>query len=201
MKKKTRIVLIIITVAVILTAFVGGQAYAKYMSKVTGNGVAEIACWNFKVNENEETIQTISLNSTINNLTLAKGKVAPGTSGEFQIKVDATGSDTEVFFNVDFPNETRKPKNLRFIYNGEIYNSLAYLKNAVGGCIYATDENKQRTITLGWEWPYETGTTDEEKQKNNLLDTKDAKEINDYTFDIVVTGTQLRPEAPGVPKV
>ena len=27
---------------------------AKYMSKVTGNGVGEIAQWRFKVNENEE---------------------------------------------------------------------------------------------------------------------------------------------------
>lgn len=201
MKRKTKIVLIIITLAVILAAFVGGQVYAKYMSRVTGNGVAEIACWNFKVNENEETMQTISLNSTINNITLAQGKVAPGTLGEFQIKIDATGSDAEIYYNVDFANETRKPNNLRFIYNGEIYNSLANLKNVIAGTIFANDENKQRTITLGWEWPYETGTTDEEKQRNNILDTQDAKEIQDYTFDIIVTGTQDRPEAPGVPKV
>ena len=52
LKKKTKIVLIIIAVAVILVSFIGGQAYAKYMSKVTGNGTAEIASWKFKVNEN-----------------------------------------------------------------------------------------------------------------------------------------------------
>ena len=102
---------------------------------------------------------------------------------------------------MDFANETRKPNNLIFIYNGERYKSLAYLKNNIIGTIYAIGENKQKTITLGWEWPNETGTTDEEKQKNNLLDTKDAKEIKNYTFDIIVTGTQCRPDAPGVPKV
>ena len=59
------------------------------MSKVTGNGTAEIASWKFKVNENEEKMQTISLSSTINNFTLANGKIAPGTSGSFQIKLDA----------------------------------------------------------------------------------------------------------------
>ena len=54
LKKKTKIVLIVIVIAVILVSFIGGQAYAKYMSKVTGNGVGEIAQWRFKVNENEE---------------------------------------------------------------------------------------------------------------------------------------------------
>ena len=54
LKKKTKIVLIVIVIAVILVSFIGGQAYAKYMSKVTGNGVGKIAQWRFKVNENEE---------------------------------------------------------------------------------------------------------------------------------------------------
>lgn len=194
MKKKTKIVLIIVTIAVILVSFIGGQAYAKYMSKVTGNGVAEIASWKFKVNENEEIMQNISLNSTINNITLANGKIAPGTSGEFQIKLDATGSDVQIFYTINFANETAKPTNLKFIYNGQTYNSLGYLQNTILGTIYAIDQDKQKTITIGWEWPYETGTTDEERQENNILDTKESKEIRDYTFDVIVTGTQGRPQ-------
>lgn len=194
MKKKTKIVLIVITIAIILVSFIGGQAYAKYMSKVTGNGVAEIASWKFKVNENEETMQTISLGSTINNITLANGKVAPGTSGEFQIKLDSTGSDVGVMYAINFVNETAKPSNLKFIYNGQTYESLGYLQNMIVGSLFANAENKEETITIRWEWPFETGTTDEEKARNNELDTKEAKQISNYTFDVIVTGTQINPQ-------
>ena len=109
MKKKTKIVLIIVAIVAILVSFIGGQAYAKYMSKVTGNAVGEVAQWRFKVNENEETMQTISLNSTIYNFTLANGKIAPGTAGSFEINLDATGSEVGVFYVVRFENETAKP--------------------------------------------------------------------------------------------
>lgn len=194
MKKKTKIVLLIIAIMVILVSFIGGQAYAKYMSRVTGNGVAEIACWNFKVNENEEKMQTISLDSTIHNITLANGKVAPGTSGEFQIKIDATGSDVEIFYTVNFANETKKPTNLKFIYRDKRYNSLLELRNEILGTIYAIGDDRQKIITIGWDWPYETGITDEEKEKNNIIDTKEAKEISNYTFDIIVDGKQCNPQ-------
>ena len=74
-------------------AFLGGGAYAKYMSKVSGNGIAEVANWSFKVNESSEQIQSISLKSTANNSKLLDNKIAPGTEGNFQVKLDATGSE------------------------------------------------------------------------------------------------------------
>lgn len=55
-------------------------------------------------------------------------------------------------------------------------------------------QEKTKTITVGWKWDYETGSTKEEIEKNNKIDTEEAKYINDYTFDIVVTGTQVRPQ-------
>ena len=59
LKKSKKIVLIIIALAIIGLAFLGGHAYAKYMSRVTGKGTADIASWNFKVKENEEKMQTM----------------------------------------------------------------------------------------------------------------------------------------------
>ena len=53
-KKKVLIVLAIL--AVILLAFIGGQAYAKYVSEVRGEGIAEVATWSFKVNGQEEQV-------------------------------------------------------------------------------------------------------------------------------------------------
>ncbi len=194
MKKSKKIILVVVAIVAILVSFLGGQAYAKYMSKVTGNGTAEIASWKFKVNENEEKMQTISLSSTINNLTLANRKVAPGTSGSFQINLDSTDADVGVMYTINFENETQKPTNLKFEYLGETYDSLGYLRNVILGTIFADAEDKTKTITIGWKWDYETGSTKEEIEKNNKIDTEESKYINDYTFDIVVTGTQVRPQ-------
>ena len=56
LKKSKKIVFIVVAIMAILMSFVGGQVYAKYMSKITGNGTADIASWSFKVNEKDEKI-------------------------------------------------------------------------------------------------------------------------------------------------
>lgn len=192
LKKKTKIVLIVIVIAVILVSFIGGQAYAKYMSKVTGNGVGEIAQWRFKVNENEEKMQTISLNSTIYNFTLANGRIAPGTAGSFEINIDGSGSGVAIFYTVNFQNETEKPKNLKFKYDGKEFESIELLNHWIVGTIHGDTDAQQRSFTIEWEWPYETGNTLEEIAENDERDTIDAKNISDYRFDVVVTGTQVQ---------
>ena len=194
LKKKTKIVLIVIVIAVILVSFIGGQAYAKYMSKVTGNGVGEIAQWRFKVNENEEKMQTISLNSTIYNFTLANGRIAPGTAGSFEIKIGGSGSGVAIFYTVNFQNETEKPKNLKFKYDGKEFESIELLNHWIVGTIHGDTDAQQRSFIIEWEWPYETGNTPEEIAENDERDTIDAKNISDYRFDVVVTGTQVQPQ-------
>ena len=194
LKKKTKIVLIVIVIAVILVSFIGGQAYAKYMSKVTGNGVGEIAQWRFKVNENEEKMQTISLNSTIYNFTLANGRIAPGTAGSFEINIDGSGSGVAIFYTVNFQNETEKPKNLKFKYDGKEFESIELLNHWIVGTIHGDTDAQQRSFIIEWDWPYETGNTPEEIAENDERDTIDAKNISDYRFDVVVTGTQVQPQ-------
>lgn len=194
LKKKTKIVLIVIVIAVILVSFIGGQAYAKYMSKVTGNGVGEIAQWRFKVNENEEKMQTISLNSTIYNFTLANGRIAPGTAGSFEINIDGSGAGVAIFYTVNFQNETEKPKNLKFKYDGKEFEGIELLNHWIVGTIHGDTDAQQRSFIIEWEWPYETGNTPEEIAENDERDTIDAKNISDYRFDVVVTGTQVQPQ-------
>ncbi len=194
LKKKTKIVLIVIVIAIILVSFIGGQAYAKYMSKVTGNGVGEIAQWRFKVNENEEKMQTISLNSTIYNFTLANGRIAPGTAGSFEINIDGSGAGVAIFYTVNFQNETEKPKNLKFKYDGKEFESIELLNHWIVGTIHGDTDAQQRSFIIEWEWPYETGNTPEEIAENDERDTIDAKNISDYRFDVVVTGTQVQPQ-------
>ena len=193
LKKSRKIILAVIALAIILMSFVGGQVYAKYMSKVEGHGTAEVANWNFKVNEKEEQLQAISLNSTINNKTVSNNKIAPGTQGSFQIKLDATGAEVGIDYIVRFENESNKPTNLKFKYENKEYKSLTELQNDLSGTINANDAEKTKIITIDWVWPYETGTTAEQILANDKIDTQNAKSIRNYTFNIIVTGTQVNP--------
>lgn len=195
MKKSKKIVLIIIALVVIGLAFLGGHAYAKYMSRIEGFGAAEVANWSFKANGNTERLQTISLKSTVDNTKVISNKLAPGTSGIFEIKLDATRADVGVNYMVRFINESRKPTNLKFSYNGETYNNLTDLGAAINGTINANDEDKTKTIQVDWNWEYQTGTTAEEIAANDMIDTQESKVIGNYNFDVVVTGTQVNPEA------
>ena len=49
MSKKKKVIIVSSILIIMLLAFIGGQAYAKYISQVRGNGIAEIATWSFKV--------------------------------------------------------------------------------------------------------------------------------------------------------
>ena len=191
-KKKALIVLAIL--AVILLAFLGGQAYAKYVSQVKGQGIAEVATWDFKVNGQSEQVEEIRLASTYDNQTLVDNKIAPGTSGSFNIIVDASGSEVGINYNIDFTEEENKPQNLKFIYEDREYNSIEDLENNLSGVINADDEEKTKTLNIQWKWDYETGKTEEEINKNDIVDTQDSQSIENYTFKVIVTGTQVQPQ-------
>lgn len=194
LKRRKRIVLLVIAIIAILVSFIGGQSYAKYMSKITGQGTADIASWKFKVNEKEEQIQTIYLKSKVNNETLTSNKIAPGTEGDFQIKIDATGSEVGINYSIRFENESQKPTNLKFTYDGKVYNSLSDLQHDLIGVINSNDEEKVKILTITWEWKYETGNTDQEKAVNDIIDTQEAKIISNYSFDVIISGIQVMPQ-------
>ena len=195
MTKKRKVLIVLTILAVILLAFLGGQAYAKYVSEVRGEGVAEVATWNFKVNGQSEQVEEIKLASTCNNETLVDNKIAPGTSGSFDIIVDATGSEVGINYKITFTEEENKPQNLKFTYDDVEYNSIEELESNLSGTIDANAENKTRTLNIKWEWPYEIGESPEEIESNDLVDTQDAQRISNYTFNVIVTGTQIEPQA------
>ena len=194
MKKKKMALLVICVLLAIILSFMIGKTFSKYISEVKGTGTAEIANWVFKVNGKEDSIQNVNLLSTYNNETLINNKVAPGTSGSFDIIVDATGSDVGVEYAIQFLNESEKPQNLVFTYDDNQYATIQELEKDLSGTINANDENKTRTITIDWEWQYETGENENEIHQNDIIDTNNAKQLENYTFDIYVTGTQVMPQ-------
>lgn len=177
-----------------IVAFIGGQNYSKYVTKVSGDGMAEIATWNFQVNGQKKEIQTIPLVSTCNNDTLANDKIAPGTSGCFNIMVDATGSEVGINYYITFVNESTKPSNLKFIYDNQEYSNISELETILSGTISANDKNKTRLFTIDWQWPYETGNSESEIADNDKIDTQNAEDIRTYTFSAIVSGTQVVPK-------
>ncbi len=76
---------------------------------------------------------------------------------------------------------------------GQEYDSIEDLENSLSGTIPANDSNKTRTLTINWEWKYETGE-EMEIAANDKIDTKEAQEITTYTFDVIVSGTQVEPQ-------
>lgn len=194
MTKKKKILVMLAIISAIIISFIGGHSYAKYVSEIKGHGVAEIAKWSFRVNGREEQIQTIQLVDTCDNKTLINNKIAPGTSGSFNIVIDATGSDVGVNYSVKIANEQNKPNNLKFIYENAEYDNITELAKAITGVINANDQTKEKTFKIDWKWNYETGNNDTEIARNDTIDTNDSTLIENYTFDVIISGVQVMPQ-------
>lgn len=186
-KKSKKIIVLLSAILIILALCSGGYTYAKYKSTVKGDGVLDVAKWSFKVGGKTDRIETITLKDTVDVKKLVNGKVAPGTSGTINIEVDATGAEVGVDYVVKFLNEQNKPTNLIFMYNNQKYKTLQELNEVIKGTINADENIKKKTVTVTWEWPYES-TSD--IAKSDEVDTKCGIANLNYTFDIQVTGIQ-----------
>lgn len=188
-KKGATIAIVLVSVATI--GILGGSTYSKYFQRIDGEGSATIARWSFKANEQTQKIANIKLTNTYNENKLLKNTIAPGTSGSFDIVLDATGADVAIDYAVTFDNLQNKPQNLKFTYNGTTANSLEGLENVLKGRIGLND-SRTKTLTINWDWQYETGNSADAIALNDERDTQDAGKT--FTFDVKITGTQVNPK-------
>ena len=175
---------------IVTGVILGGVTYSKYITKIDGTGNATIARWSFKANNETETMANIKLSNTYDEEKILKNTIAPGTSGSFDINLDATGADVAIDYKVEFDNLVNKPKNIKFTYEGKTVSSLKELEDVLQGRINL-DDARTKILTINWEWPYTTGITENEIATNDRIDTGDAAKT--FTFDIKVTGTQVNP--------
>lgn len=189
-----KIVVYSLAMLLLLMCFIGGKTFSKYVMQIQGRGIIDVAKWNFLVNGQSSQMTNISLAQTCTPSTLKENCIAPGTQGSFQIVINAEGCQTGVDYTVKFENELGKPTNLKFIYEDGLYNSLKELESQLRGQIAADQEEKIKTYMISWLWNYETGATPEEIKQNDEIDTQEAKHIQNYTFDVVVTGIQQKPK-------
>ena len=197
MTKKKKIIIAVLFLALLIVCAIIGikQSYAKSTTQVKGNGIAMVSKWDFKVNGEQTQMKSVSLNSTNRQATIADGKIAPGTSGFFEIIVDSSEAETGISYETKFLNETKKPTNLIFKCGNIKSKNLKDLEQVLKGNIEVQNEDRIKIFTVEWEWPYETGNTQAEINNNDQIDTREGKELTNYTFDISVTGTQMTPES------
>lgn len=195
MSKQKKITKIVVAAILLLVIILLGYTFAKYTKSYTIPTSSTVAKWNFQGevfnSKNSSSITTISLADTIKNSTIKENRIAPGTNGDFTIVVDATGSEVDLDYKVELLEETNKPQNLKFSYNGNIYNSLSELissEEIFEGKISYEDENMKKEILVEWEWPYESYD-----EKGNILDDIDmlnGENITNYEFTLKINGTQ-----------
>ena len=189
-RRKKLITYLIISILIIISFFIG-NIFARYITRLRGKGIAKIATWNFRVNGTREEVQNIELFSKNDRKSEEENKMAPGTQGDFEIIIDAKDSEVEISYNIEFLNETEKPRNLKFIYEGKEYKSILELNGKMNGIIKKNEKEKVKRMNIKWEWKYQTGDNEEEIQKNDLIDTEDVMKLKEYNFEVIVTGRQV----------
>lgn len=132
----------------------------------------------FDVQYQKTKINALNLTETVDNKTLVYEKIAPGTSGGFEIVLNA---NKDMNYQIAFESENEKPTNLQFytLADNKRYMTLEELGENLAGTILAHEE---KTITVYWEWKYETS------QEQNKQDTVEAKKMREYYFLIYVQG-------------
>lgn len=183
-KKKSyasRLGILALVLALTSTCLLGGTM-AKYATEVTGTGSATVAKWSFKVNGSDSTTMTaVDLAKTAYK-NVASGKIAPGTQGSFDIKIDASGSDVAVDYAIAFSNVQHKPAALKFYSDANHTTEITDLANhdSLKGTIAVGAA--ELTQTIYWAWVDDAAN-----------DTATGKAAQDVSFDIKVSGAQQTP--------
>ena len=196
---KNRTIRIMIIAMLVVISFFSGDTFGKYISSIKKATIMQVATWNvnndFLVNGISSTSEKIILSKSYDNTTLVDGKIAPGTSGKFTIKIDATGTDTGVEYGINFSDiSSDLPENLLFIHNGVTYSNLQTLSNELSsGTIPANSANKVKIMDIIWSWPYETLDSLKNSTVGDTKDTTAGTTISSVSFNINIICKQVSP--------
>lgn len=109
MLKKFKILLVIASLATTLSLM--SNTYSRYVASSTGNVEVEFAKWQILVNETDistNSASNITFEPTIEeNANVAKDKLAPSSTGYFDIEIDPSNVDVSFKYsiNLDIDNE------------------------------------------------------------------------------------------------
>lgn len=191
-KKKKRIGILVLFICIILICMFYSMRYiflqedliffqmfhSIIKSEKNSNNQKESEEIEFLVEYNHTKFKSLNLMETVHNKTLIYEKIAPGTSGNFNIVLK---SKQNMQYMVQFESKNQKPSNLQFSITekGKKQDSLEKLNEMLRGTIL---ENQEKVMNIYWEWKYEGNRED------NAQDTMEAKKIREYHFLIYVQG-------------
>lgn len=144
--------------------------------KLNLNNSKEYPIYEFNVSYKKTKLEGINLLDTIDNKTLVKEKVAPGTKGNFTIRIK---SNEDINYEILFNSLNEKPKNLIFKYKNIKYQKLEDLQKDLKGKIV---KKETIDINISWEWEYKINN------KEDIQDTKDGEKLKNYNFTIETIG-------------
>ena len=187
MKKNRILIAGVITafVALITLSLVSGT-WAKYTSSVVGSDTARVAKWSFNYNGaalNSETITIDLFKDNYDGTVVAANKVvAPGTKGQTKFELKNMG---EVKANAQIVLEITNLNGIPLTYKVD-----GVAQEVTGGKIVIDAVElgigaEAKTITLSWEWPFETKDTG----GNIIGDTTDTNLGKEGTSTVTVKAT------------
>lgn len=163
-----------------LKLFSNGETLSKGITNSKSQKI-----YNFKIDYKNLDFKSIDLADTIDKTTLVYEKIAPGTSGSFNIVLN---SNQNLKYKIEFNSMNEKPYNLKFevLKNEELLleaNTLEELSEKLTG-----DINKDEKIDfkINWYWNYEGDT-----EISDIQDTKDAENIKKYQFNLYALGEEI----------
>lgn len=139
----------------------------------------------FKVSFKSIDIKQIDLIKTVNKNTYVNEKIAPGTSGSFNILLEANKNSK---YKINFISVNEKPQNLHFKAlkdEEEIVkaDTLEKLSEKLEGNINKKESIK---IEIQWYWDFENNKTN-----SDIQDTEDSKKIKRYQFNLYALGEEI----------
>ena len=137
--KKNAVLVFVLLLLVAVTAMMVASTYSKYTAEVTGSGTVTVAKWAFKTDNPTQTF-TVNLDTTAHASTLVANKIAPGTSGSFDLKLVNTNSEVGVNFTVKLGTPTGNlPQNLKFYKDSSHTTEITTGSTEITGQIVAGD--------------------------------------------------------------
>ena len=177
MKKKNDIVFLVvfITVVGITLLYLFQTSYAKYRRNVDTSIQGRIASWDIKVNNESiltETTLTNEITPTIDtNQYVKSGTIAPGSTGYFDITIDATNVDVDFTYTLIGEVDESTPLSDLILTGYKINDGTLNTYNTSTGIVGDIPMNTSQTsIRVFFKW-----NDDATNNMNNQEDTEYAQ--------------------------
>lgn len=143
--------------------------------------------YKFNVDYKDMKLKSINLLDSADKTTFVYEKIAPGSKGEFERELN---SNQNLKYRIEFKSNNAKPQNLNFkVFNDNVFldeaNTLEKLSESMKGNI---NKNQKIIYKIEWYWEFQNSHN---LEKVDIQDTNDAKNINQYNFDVYTYGIDM----------